>query len=82
MVMRAVNSTLGKALLCGVCLSAGVGSALAAEVNLYTTREPGLIQPLIDAFQTETGNTVNTIFLKDGLAERVASEGESSPADF
>ncbi|MCM2504644.1 Fe(3+) ABC transporter substrate-binding protein [Aureimonas altamirensis] len=79
--MRAINGTFGRALLCGVCLSAGAGSALAAEVNLYTTREPGLIQPLIDAFEAETGNTVNTIFLKDGLAERVASEGESSPAD-
>jgi iron(III) transport system substrate-binding protein len=58
------------------------GTATAAEVNIYTTREPGLIQPLLDSFKTSTGITVNTVFLKDGLAERVAAEGESSPADI
>ncbi|WP_371875365.1 Fe(3+) ABC transporter substrate-binding protein [Pleomorphomonas sp. NRK KF1] len=60
---------------------AAVGQA-AADVNIYTTREPGLIQPLIDSFTKTTGVTVNTVFLKDGLAERVATEGESSPADI
>lgn len=55
--------------------------ALAAEVNVYTTREPGLAQPLFDAFTKETGITVNTIFVKEGLAERVAAEGANSPAD-
>lgn len=53
----------------------------AKEVNLYTTREPGLMQPLLDAFTSETRIKVNTIFLKDGLAERVANEGKRSPAD-
>ena len=41
-----------------------------------------MIQPLLDSFKNSTGITVNTVFLKDGLAERVASEGESSPADI
>lgn len=58
------------------------GAAHADEVNIYTTREPGLIQPLLDAFKSSTGITVNTVFLKDGLAERVASEGTNSPADI
>lgn len=56
--------------------------ALAAEVNIYTTREPGLIQPILDAFTASTGVTVNTVFLQDGVAERVLAEGESSPADI
>ena len=56
-------------------------SAQAAEVNLYTTREPGLIQPLLDAFSKAEGVKVNAIFVKDGLAERVAAEGKLSPAD-
>lgn len=60
---------------------AAAGQA-AADVNIYTTREPGLIQPLIDSFSKSTGVAVNTVFLKDGLAERVATEGESSPADI
>ncbi|NNU50487.1 Fe(3+) ABC transporter substrate-binding protein [Rhizobium sp. WYCCWR 11279] len=56
--------------------------AAAAEINLYTTREPALIAPLLEAFTKSTGTKINTIFLKDGLAERVASEGASSPADI
>ena len=56
--------------------------AAAQELNLYTTREPGLIQPLIDAFSKSTGIKVNSIFMRDGLAERVASEGQRSPADL
>ncbi|MBY3558522.1 Fe(3+) ABC transporter substrate-binding protein [Rhizobium laguerreae] len=56
--------------------------AAAAEINLYTTREPALIAPLLEAFTKSTGTKVNTVFLKDGLAERVASEGASSPADI
>lgn len=63
--------------------AASTGAAvLADEVNIYTTREPGLIQPLLDAYTEKTGVKVNTVFLKDGMPERVASEGESSPADL
>lgn len=61
---------------------AATGHATAAEVNIYTTREPGLIQPLLDAYTAKSGVKVNTVFLKDGLAERVSSEGASSPADL
>ncbi|TQN60185.1 extracellular solute-binding protein [Agrobacterium tumefaciens] len=57
------------------------GSLSAAELNIYTTREPGLIQPLLESFTASSGVKVNTVFLKDGLAERVLSEGASSPAD-
>lgn len=71
--------------LTSTCLAAGLMAlpaiAAAAEVNVYTTREPGLITPLMEAFTKASGITVNTIYLKDGLAERVAAEGESSPAD-
>ncbi len=67
-------------MLLGAMLS---GAALAAgEVNLYTTREPALIQPLIDAFsKANDGIKVNTVFVKDGLLERVKAEGARSPAD-
>jgi iron(III) transport system substrate-binding protein len=54
----------------------------AQEINLYTTREPGLMQPLVDAFTKSTGIKVNSIFVRDGLAERVAAEGTRSPADI
>ncbi|SAI05225.1 iron binding protein [Bordetella ansorpii] len=53
----------------------------AEEVSLYTTREPKLIQPLLDAFTKDSGIKVNTVFVKDGLLERVKAEGNKSPAD-
>lgn len=56
--------------------------AAAQEVNIYTTREPGLIQPLLDKFTEETGIATNALFIKDGMPERVAAEGENSPADI
>ena len=65
-------------LITGVLSAAPVG---AQEINLYTTREPGLMKPLMDGFTRATGIKVNSIFVKDGLAERVAAEGASSPAD-
>lgn len=61
-----------------LCLPAALS---AAELNLYTSREPKLVEPLLEAFTADTGISVNTVFLKDGLAERVAAEGASSPAD-
>jgi iron(III) transport system substrate-binding protein len=69
---------LSALLACATLLPA---AAAADEVNVYTTREPGLIQPLLDTFAEETGITVNTIFVKEGLGERVAAEGANSPAD-
>ena len=53
----------------------------AAEINLYTTREPVLIQPLLEEFNQKTGIKVNTVFIKDGMLERVKTEGRRSPAD-
>jgi iron(III) transport system substrate-binding protein len=52
------------------------------EVNVYTTREPKLIQPLFDLFTKNTGIKVNAIFIEKGMAERVAAEGANSPADI
>jgi iron(III) transport system substrate-binding protein len=51
-------------------------------VNVYTTREPGLVLPLFDLFQSETGITVHTVYISQGVAERLIAEGEHSPADI
>lgn len=75
------NIRSGRTVLAAGLLAFASGAAQAAELNIYTTREPGLIQPLLDAFSASSGVKVNTVFLKDGLAERVAAEGASSPAD-
>lgn len=56
--------------------------ALADEVNVYSHRQPELIQPLVDAFTAETGITVNVAFVDKGMAERLVAEGDRSPADL
>ncbi len=55
--------------------------AQAKEINIYTAREPQLIQPVLDAFTQDTGIKTNVIFIKDGLEERIKAEGVNSPAD-
>ncbi|OOF89503.1 iron ABC transporter substrate-binding protein [Rodentibacter ratti] len=57
-------------------------SAFAAhEVNVYSYRQPYLIEPMLKDFEKETGIKVNVIFADKGLVERVKQEGELSPAD-
>ena len=56
--------------------------ALAEEVNIYSHRQPALLQPLIDAFTAETGITVNVAFVDKGMTERLVAEGDRSPADL
>lgn len=56
--------------------------ALASnEVNVYSYRQPYLIEPMLKEFEKETGTKVNVIFANKGLEERVKQEGELSPAD-
>jgi iron(III) transport system substrate-binding protein len=56
--------------------------ALAQEINVYSHRQPELIQPLVDAFAAETGIKVNVAFVDKGMAERLVAEGDRSPADL
>ena len=66
-------SRIMKSLLCGAAFGpSALTPALVEKLNLYTTRKPGLIQPLLDAFTEASGVTVNTIFLKGRLTERTA----------
>jgi iron(III) transport system substrate-binding protein len=79
--------TIRKSLL-GVTLalaatSVSTGKASAEDVvNIYSYRQPNLIQPMLDAFTNKTGIKTNVLFASKGLAQRIASEGENSPADI
>jgi iron(III) transport system substrate-binding protein len=79
-----MNNCMRLTALSGAFVLAGLaGPALSqsSEVNVYSYREPGLIQPLLDKFADATGIKANVLFAGDGLLERVAAEGELSPAD-
>lgn len=58
------------------------GVAASGEVNIYSYRQPYLIEPLFDKFTEATGIKVNVVFAKRGLAERIEAEGANSPADL
>ncbi len=51
-------------------------------VNVYTYRQPALIDPLFEAFTKKTGIQVRAVFADNGLVERLAQEGRNSPADL
>lgn len=51
------------------------------EVNIYSYRQAYLLEPLLNAFEQETGIEGNVVFAKQGLAERLEREGRNSPAD-
>jgi iron(III) transport system substrate-binding protein len=59
----------------------GAKAADAGEVNVYSYREPYLVDPLFKGFSARTGIKVNVIFAVKGLIERMAAEGRNSPAD-
>lgn len=56
--------------------------AFADELNIYSYRQPELIQPLLDAFTAETGIATNVAYVDKGLVERLKAEGRRSPADI
>ncbi|MEX2166353.1 MAG: Fe(3+) ABC transporter substrate-binding protein [Methyloceanibacter sp.] len=62
-------------------LAAPAQAADSGEVNVYSYRQPYLIEPLLKEFTDETGIKVNVIFAEKGLIERIQAEGRNSPAD-
>ena len=78
---RALTTLAASLGIVAAALSAATTAQAADELTLYTTREPGLIKPLLAAFTATTKVQVNTVFVKDGLLERVKAEGARSPAD-
>ncbi len=53
----------------------------ASEINIYSHRQPFLIDPFLKAFTEETGIGTNVVYSTKGLAQRLRSEGKNSPAD-
>lgn len=76
-----VRGFLGTAII-GVAAIASTAAYAAGEVNLYSSRQPFLMKPLLDAFTRESGIKVNMVYLKKGMLERLKSEGRNSLADL
>jgi iron(III) transport system substrate-binding protein len=81
-----INEKYTRNLIFGLGLAAtlliAAGEALAAEVNLYSERQPFLMKPLLDAFTKKTGIKVRMVYLKKGMGERLKAEAANTPADM
>ena len=51
------------------------------DLNIYSFREPELINPILTAFSAKSGIKMHVIFAKEGLIERMTAEAQNSPAD-
>ncbi|PAV25231.1 iron(III) transport system substrate-binding protein [Tamilnaduibacter salinus] len=78
--MKLRNIILGSALAASTFMPAAASAS--GDVNIYSYRQAYLLEPLLDAFTEKTGIDANVVFAKKGLAERLAREGENSPADL
>ena len=52
-----------------------------SELNIYSHRQPFLINPFLDKFTETTGIKTNVVYSTKGLAQRLKAEGKNSPAD-
>lgn len=70
-------------LLLSAAAHAGEVRASTAEIlNIYSHRQPFLVQPVLEAFTARTGIETRMVYANEGLAERLEMEGPSSPADL
>lgn len=74
--MRFIRFTTLLAALCALPVMA------AEQVNIYSFRQPFLIDPILQEFSRETGIKTKVVFAKKGLIQRLKREGELSPADL
>lgn len=78
--VRALPTIATAALLLSAIAARPAGAA--ESVNIYSYREPKLVEPLLKAFTDKTGIKANIVFANSGLIERLATEGRNSPADI
>tara|TARA_B100000989_G_scaffold287289_1_gene256791 strand:+ start:345 stop:1388 length:1044 start_codon:yes stop_codon:yes gene_type:complete len=75
-----VNLPLLIVFLIGMLLSSP--KAISGEINIYSHRQPYLIEPFLKEFTKRTKIKTNVVFASKGLAQRLQAEGEASPADL
>lgn len=72
---------LAAALLAASAVPAPALAAEEGEVNLYSYRQPFLIEPILAEFTRETGIEVNVVFADKGIVDRIRAAGANNPAD-
>ena len=79
MQKRFNSIAFGATLVAGtICFNA---VAATDEVNLYSYRQPFLINQFLKEFSKQTGIKVNVVYAKKGMLEKLKAEGRNTPAD-
>ncbi|BBM00100.1 iron ABC transporter substrate-binding protein [Microbulbifer sp. GL-2] len=65
-----------------VGLVGAIGANAAEQVNIYSYRQPFLIEPILEEFTEKTGIETKVVYASKGLNERLQREGRNSPADL
>ena len=73
-----MKKLLASAILLG--LAAPQAAIAAEEVNVYSYRQPFLVEPMFKEFTAETGIKVNVKFAKEGLAEKATAGRPVQPS--
>ena len=83
MTRAAARATL-RIITASILASAHLCAPASADeaVNIFSYREPKLIEPLLKGFTEKTGIKTNVVFASTGLVERLTAEGKNSPADL
>ncbi|MBS7350986.1 MAG: extracellular solute-binding protein [Comamonas sp.] len=80
--MQRLKTTLSLGLVSLACMIAPSHAQTAETVTIYSSRIEQLLKPTLDRYTQETGVKINLLTDRGGsLAERLAAEGASSPAD-
>ena len=76
---RAIKNFLSKTAF--ITLLVFPSFAASEEINIYSHRQPFLINPFLEAFTKKTGIETNVVYSTKGLAQRLKAEGQNSPAE-
>ena len=79
--MSRIQKLLSMSAFALTAISVAAPVIASEEINLYSNRQPYLIEPLTEAFAKETGIKVNIVFANKGILEKIQAAGANTPAD-
>ncbi len=79
--MQRIYMALAPAALAIAVFSTAAPATAGETINLYSNRQPYLIEPLTRAYTKETGVEVNIVFANKGILEKIQAAGANTPAD-
>ena len=68
--------------ICALLCITPLQASIAENLNIYTHRQPALLEPILEAYTEKTGTTFSTVYAPKGLVQRLQSEGDATPADM